>query len=79
MQRESVYLRKVSRLLDTAAGQVEVVLKRCAAQAICMRRMAVRNWLALEPLAEARVSSLIATAAGLESSKGGCGDMVALC
>ena len=33
LQRESVYLRKVSRLLDTAAGQVEVVLERSAAQA----------------------------------------------
>jgi hypothetical protein len=32
LQRESVYLRKVSRLLDTAAGRVEAVLERCAAQ-----------------------------------------------
>jgi hypothetical protein len=31
LQRESVYLRKVSRLLDTAAGRVEAVLERCAA------------------------------------------------
>ena len=30
LQRESVYLRKVSRLLDTAAGRVEAVLERCA-------------------------------------------------
>ena len=30
LQRESVYLRKVSRLLDTAAGRVESVLERCA-------------------------------------------------
>jgi hypothetical protein len=32
LQRESVYLRKVARLLDTAAGRVEVVLERCSAQ-----------------------------------------------
>jgi hypothetical protein len=31
LQRESVYRRKVSRLLDTAAGRVEAVLERCAA------------------------------------------------
>lgn len=30
LQRESAYLRKVSRLLDTAAGRVEAVLERCA-------------------------------------------------
>lgn len=29
LQRESVYLRKVSRLLDTAAGRISVVLERC--------------------------------------------------
>ena len=34
LQRESVYLRKVSRLLDTAAGRVEAVLERCAAQQV---------------------------------------------
>lgn len=32
LQRESVYLRKVARLLDTAASRVEFVLERCAAQ-----------------------------------------------
>jgi hypothetical protein len=32
LQRKSVYLRKVSRLLDTAAGRVEAVLERCSAQ-----------------------------------------------
>ena len=34
LQRESVYLRKVSRLLDTAAGRVEAVLERCSAQQV---------------------------------------------
>lgn len=29
LQRESVYLRKVSRLLDTAAGRISIVLERC--------------------------------------------------
>jgi hypothetical protein len=29
LQRESIYLRKVSRLLDTAAGRISVVLERC--------------------------------------------------
>ena len=33
LQRESAYLRKVARLLDTAASRVEVVLERCSAQA----------------------------------------------
>ena len=32
LQRESVYLRKVSRLLDTAAGRVSVVLERCQSE-----------------------------------------------
>ena len=32
LQRESAYLRRVSRLLDTAAGRVEAVLERCSAQ-----------------------------------------------
>jgi hypothetical protein len=32
LQRESAYLRKVSRLLDTAAGRVEAVLERCSVQ-----------------------------------------------
>jgi hypothetical protein len=32
LQRESAYLRKVARLLDTAAGRVEVVLERCSAE-----------------------------------------------
>jgi hypothetical protein len=32
LQRESAYLRKVSRLLDTAAGRVTTVLERCSAQ-----------------------------------------------
>ena len=30
LQRESVYLRKVARLLDTASGRVTTVLGRCA-------------------------------------------------
>jgi hypothetical protein len=33
LQRESAYLRKVSRLLGTAAGRVETVLDRCSGQA----------------------------------------------
>ena len=32
LQRESIYLRKVSRLLDTAAGRVSVVLERCQSE-----------------------------------------------
>jgi hypothetical protein len=32
LQRESAYLRKVSRLLDMAAGRISVVLERCQSE-----------------------------------------------
>ena len=32
LQRESGYLRKVARLLDTAASRLEVVLERCSTE-----------------------------------------------